>query len=104
MFGLVGLVLPVLFAWQWGRIPALGGDPAQDPLEPLRPATPARKADTGNGSFDAYRDDLLARLETEQAEFEGFLGRLREARDETEFDRYLEERARAGRASGMPPA
>ncbi|WP_444455484.1 DUF2852 domain-containing protein [Rhodobacter capsulatus] len=53
---------------------------------------------TGNAAFDAYRSDMLARLEREQEEFESFLIRLREARDKAEFDQYMEERARAAAA------
>ena len=56
---------------------------------------------TGNAAFDAYRSDTLRRLEDEQAEFEAFLARLREARDKAEFDEFMDERAkRAGRPSG----
>lgn len=50
---------------------------------------------TGNMAFDRYKTDTLARLEREQAEFEAFLGRLREARDKAEFDQYMDDRARA---------
>ena len=49
---------------------------------------------TGNMAFDSYKADMLARLEREQAEFEAFLGRLREARDKAEFDQYMDERAK----------
>ncbi|SHI36128.1 DUF2852 domain-containing protein [Wenxinia saemankumensis] len=56
---------------------------------------------TGNAAFDAYRSDTLRRLEDEQAEFEAFLARLREARDKAEFDEFMDERAkRAGRPTG----
>ena len=57
---------------------------------------------TGNAAFDAYRADMLARLEREQEEFESFLIRLREARDKAEFDQYMEERARAAAAAPVP--
>ena len=52
----------------------------------------ARMAASGNSAFDAYRDETLARLEDEQAAFEAFLKRLREARDKSEFDQFMDER------------
>ncbi len=48
---------------------------------------------TDNTAFDAYRDDTIKRLEDEQSAFQSFLQRLREAKDKTEFDRFMEERA-----------
>jgi len=51
------------------------------------------KAQTsGNMAFDEYREETLRRLEDEQAEFEGFLERLRHAKDKAEFDQFMEER------------
>lgn len=55
---------------------------------------------SGNSAFDAYRQDTLRRLEEEQADFEAFLQRLREARDKAEFDQYMDERARAAGETG----
>ncbi|MEM7317913.1 MAG: DUF2852 domain-containing protein [Pseudomonadota bacterium] len=52
---------------------------------------------TGNSAFDAYKADTLARLEQEQVDFEAFLERLREAKDKSEFDQFMEDRARANR-------
>jgi hypothetical protein len=49
---------------------------------------------SGNQSFDAYRDDALRRLEDEQREFRAFLERLRRARDQSEFDAFMADRAR----------
>lgn len=48
---------------------------------------------TGNAAFDAYKADTLARLEEEQTNFEGFLTRLREAKDKAEFDQFMAERS-----------
>lgn len=48
---------------------------------------------SGNAAFDQYRADTLRRLEEEQHAFEEFLRRLREAKDKSEFDQFLEERA-----------
>ncbi|MFC7703524.1 DUF2852 domain-containing protein [Plastorhodobacter daqingensis] len=53
---------------------------------------------SGNSAFDAYKADTLRRLEEEQEAFEAFLTRLREAKDKTEFDQFMEDRARTARA------
>ncbi len=50
---------------------------------------------SGNSAFDSYKADTLARLEREQSEFEDFLQRLREAKDKSEFDQFMDDRARA---------
>ncbi|TRD18895.1 DUF2852 domain-containing protein [Palleronia caenipelagi] len=50
------------------------------------------RSTTGNAAFDAYRAETLRRLEEEQAAFEEFMQRLREARDKAEFDQFMEER------------
>ena len=47
---------------------------------------------TGNTVFDDYREQTLRRLEEEQSAFEGFLGRLRQAKDKAEFDQFMAER------------
>ncbi|WP_308915156.1 DUF2852 domain-containing protein [Jannaschia sp. LMIT008] len=49
---------------------------------------------TGNTAFDAYRDDTLRRLEDEQRAFEEFLQRLRDAKDKSEFDQFMDERSK----------
>ena len=49
---------------------------------------------SGNQAFDSYKAETLRRLEDEQASFEEFLERLREARDKAEFDQFMDERAR----------
>lgn len=49
---------------------------------------------SGNTAFDAYKEDTLRRLEEEQASFEEFLKRLRDAKDKAEFDQFMDERAR----------
>ncbi|MEQ5868950.1 DUF2852 domain-containing protein [Sagittula sp. NFXS13] len=47
---------------------------------------------SGNSAFDAYKADTLQRLQNEQEAFEAFLERLREAKDKTEFDQFMEDR------------
>ncbi|NNE51857.1 MAG: DUF2852 domain-containing protein [Sulfitobacter sp.] len=49
---------------------------------------------TGNSAFDSYKADTLRRLEEEQASFEAFLERLREAKDKAEFDQFMDDRAK----------
>ena len=49
---------------------------------------------SGNAAFDAYKADMLRRLEDEQTAFEEFLERLREAKDKAEFDQFMEERTK----------
>ena len=62
---------------------------------------------SGNSAFDAYKTETLRRLEEEQEAFESFLQRLREAKDKSEFDAFMDDRARAAREnrpqSGMQP-
>lgn len=48
---------------------------------------------SGNSAFDSYKADTLARLEEEQGNFEAFLERLREAKDKSEFDAFMDDRA-----------
>ena len=52
---------------------------------------------SGNTSFDSYKADMLRRLEDEQTAFEGFLQRLRDAKDKSEFDAFMDDRARTNR-------
>jgi Protein of unknown function (DUF2852) len=50
---------------------------------------------TGNTSFDTYRAAVLKRLEDEQMTFVSFLDRLRDAKDKSEFDTFMDDRAKA---------
>ena len=47
---------------------------------------------SGNTAFDAYKADVLSRLEQEQDDFQDFLTRLRDAKDKMEFDQFMSER------------
>lgn len=58
---------------------------------------------SGNSAFDAYKADTLRRLQDEQEAFESFLNRLRAAKDQKEFDAFMEERA-AKATEPTPPA
>ncbi len=53
---------------------------------------------SGNSAFDAYKAETLQRLMDEQEQFEAFLERLRAAKDQSEFDQFMDERASAVRA------
>ena len=49
---------------------------------------------SGNAAFDEYRKQTLKRLEEEQVEFADYVERLRKARDQEEFDRFMSEHRR----------
>jgi len=57
---------------------------------------------SGNSAFDAYKADTLKRLEDEQAAFDAFLKRLREAKDKSEFDAFMDERSRRRHEENAP--
>ncbi len=57
---------------------------------------------TGNTAFDSYKAETLRRLEEEQQAFEEFLQRLRDAKDKSEFDQFMDERSRAAKAEDDP--
>jgi hypothetical protein len=59
---------------------------------------------TGNHAFDSYKAEALRRLEDEQEAFETFLQRLRNSKDKTEFDAFMEERARSNAAEAEAEA
>jgi len=87
-----GIALAAFFAWQWTRIAQLDmSEPITEQLDALRPDRAPET--TGNASFDAYRAELLERLEQERTDFEAFLVRLRAAKDEAEFDQFMDARA-----------
>jgi predicted CopG family antitoxin len=58
-----------------------------------RSASFAMTRPSGNTAFDAYKADTLRRLQEEQDSFESFLERLRAAKDKSEFDAFMDERA-----------
>ena len=84
----------------WGRH---GGSMSRTRDERMAAWAGARAAmrPSGNAAFDAYKADTLRRLEEEQAQFEAFLARLREAKDKAEFDEFMDDRAR--RAADRTP-
>ena len=98
VFWPAGIVIAIILAWRGGFAPT--GTPSAPPrdvdeaVKSLIPTAAQNEArSSGNASFDAYRNDMLDRLEVEQHNFEGFLSRLRDAKDQSEFDTFLDERA-----------
>ncbi len=59
---------------------------------------------SGNSAFDAYKEETLRRLAEEQEAFQAFLQRLRDAKDKTEFDAFMEDRAKAAQTPKAPDA
>ncbi|WGW02722.1 DUF2852 domain-containing protein [Tropicibacter oceani] len=53
---------------------------------------------SGNTAFDAYKAETLQRLQDEQEAFEAFLQRLRDAKDKTEFDQFMDDRQKRAEA------
>ncbi len=90
-----GFALAIILAW-FGFGPLLNPR-HHTPLADLVRAVQVQPLamPSGNGSFDAYRAEMLNRLEDEQKTFVGFLDRLRDAKDKSEFDRFMDDRARA---------
>lgn len=92
-----GVVLAVVLAWRGGfgpqTFPQVDVEDIAARLRHLGPEAEQRRSK--NASFDAYRNDVLNRLEDERVKFESFLGRLRDAKDQSEFDRFMDQRAQA---------
>jgi Protein of unknown function (DUF2852) len=57
---------------------------------------------SGNAAFDAYKAETIRRLQEEQDAFEAFLQRLRDAKDKSEFDTFMADRAQANAAASAP--
>ncbi|MEL6960993.1 MAG: DUF2852 domain-containing protein [Pseudomonadota bacterium] len=103
IFWPAGVLLAVILAWRGGFAPTgPAAAPPRDMTEAVQSLMPTTaEKSSGNASFDAYRSDMLARLEQEQDNFEGFLRRLRQAKDQSEFESFLDERAnRVGENDG----
>jgi Protein of unknown function (DUF2852) len=102
MFWVAGVILTLAFVW-FGFRPILGHRPAVHAEAALGPAITAdRMPRSGNTSFDVYRNDVMRRLEDEQTSFDGFLTRLRDAKDSREFDAFMDDRARSTREGAVP--
>ena len=84
----LGLAVIGYILWG-GSVDQLADDLTAKASEAWRGSRPSPSA---SPAFDAYRAETLKRLEDEQAEFAGFVSKLREARDREEFDRFMNER------------
>ncbi|MEM9709058.1 MAG: DUF2852 domain-containing protein [Pseudomonadota bacterium] len=104
-FGVLGLALAAFIAYQYSSVVGFGSKASvSEIVEALGPrldmATGRNGADensarpSGNASFDAYRNELIDRLEQEQSSFESFLERLRAAKDKSEFEQFMSDRER----------
>jgi Protein of unknown function (DUF2852) len=94
-----GVALAIALAWI-GFGPILNQHHPRPGLDWVKHVVPQNHVNrTGNISFDAYRAEVLDRLEDEQKTFVGFLDRLRDAKDKAQFDSFMQDRARANRAA-----
>ena len=99
-FGVLGLILAAFLAWQWTRLAGFGSDARlAEAVSLLKPQVEQDRPSAANTSFDAYRSEMLDRLEEEQTNFDGFLTRLRDAKDQNEFDTFLVERERIAQST-----
>lgn len=64
----------------------------------------SRYRGTGNLAFDSYREETLKRLEDEQNAFQGFMERLRHAKDKAEFDQFMRDRKDNASNGSVPDA
>lgn len=99
-----GLILALVLGWRGNFTSSTPPQmSAEEIVAQVRTLVPEQAEKTsGNANFDAYRSDMLQRLEQEQNLFDGFLNRLRDAKDKTEFDQFMDERAH--RAKGVSDA
>lgn len=104
-----GVAVAIVMACMWPKMPkaltkaAPAVAAAQVAPQVTPDAEPARRS-SGNASFDAYRDDMITRLEREQGDFEVFLERLRAAKDSTEFDNFMNARVKRLNTAAEPQA
>ncbi|QOL80349.1 DUF2852 domain-containing protein [Pseudooceanicola spongiae] len=89
--------LAILFYMIWGK-KMFGKSCRHSRYNDMRRTGFAAMKSSGNTAFDAYKTETLQRLEEEQNSFEGFLERLRAAKDKAEFDQFMEDRSRKASA------
>jgi len=85
------LALLVIGGAMWRR-QARRWQPLYATARPTRPVRQQPVRESGNGAFDAYREETLRRLEEEREKFRDFLDRRRKAKDKEAFDRYMDQR------------
>ena len=89
----IGLAVIAYIMWG-GSVDDLARDGIEQAKSAFKP-TAETTSTTGSAAFDAYRAETLRRLEEEQAEFNDFVAKLREARDREEFERFMADRKTA---------
>ncbi|MFN4160081.1 MAG: DUF2852 domain-containing protein [Gemmobacter sp.] len=94
----VGLALLAYMIWSKRMFKGSCGSRRHDAM-----AFRGNHRSSGNTAFDAYKAETLRRLQDEQEAFEAFLQRLRDAKDKTEFDQFMEDRARTAAAPDRAP-
>ncbi|MGL5010565.1 MAG: DUF2852 domain-containing protein [Paracoccaceae bacterium] len=96
-----GFVLAIILGWL-GFGPIIHQRHARHRADRVGPVVMgARSEGSGNTTFDSYRAAVMERLEDEQTRFVSFLDRLRDAKDKSEFDNFMDDRARANRNATM---
>ena len=94
LFWPLGLMILVYLIWSGKMMCCIGRLASWKSDDCKRWNTPHRRSgSTGNAAFDEYRETTLRRLEEERREFAEFLERLRRAKDQDEFDRFMSEQA-----------
>lgn len=96
----LALVAYITYTNRWSADPMTGQGPRRarcharqdNGFAAFRVAQPS-----GNAAFDSYKSEMLKRLEDEQTAFEAFLQRLRDAKDKSEFDAFMADRAKEAR-------
>ncbi len=89
----IGLAVVAYVMWG-GSIDDLASDAIEQVKSAFKSST-SGSSSSGNAAFDAYRAETMRRLEEEQAEFNGFMAKLRDARDREEFERFMSDRKHA---------
>jgi hypothetical protein len=90
----IGLAVVAYIMWG-GSVDDLASNAVDQFKTAFKSNTTSRSGSSGNAAFDAYREETLHRLEEEQAEFNSFMSKLREARDREEFERFMSDRREA---------
>lgn len=94
LFWPLGLIVLAYLIWRGKMMCCIGKLASWKSDDFKRWHTPQRgSSSTGNAAFDEYRETTLRRLEEERREFAQFLERLRRAKDQDEFDRFMSEQA-----------
>ena len=92
LFWPLGLITLVYLIWSGKMMCCIGSLTSWKSDDRKRWNIPHRESrSTGNVAFDEYRETTLRRLEEERRGFAQFLERLRRAKDQEEFDRFMSE-------------